>query len=611
MASGGWQFELKPGDYLGAVDRYVIQKQIGKGGFGITYLAQDKQEKHPVVIKVMQVIEDESYDLEKQKQDFKNEAFRLRGFDGLGDPHIVRCLDIIEDKRFFPALVMEYVEGQSLDKYKKSQVFISEEQALVYLKQLAGALDKIHNYRNEGFLHRDISPANVIIRKAKDEAVLIDFGSAREICQENKTLHKNPMFAAPESKLHEDARSDIYSLCLTIYNAMTGSLPDESHRLPASSCVSNELLVILQKGCEFKPEERYQTAKVFLEHLEKLDCKVLVEEPLHSLSFSPSLLGRAEGKRPPGLGDLGGECNAVHTFPITFSKPLENEPITLMTPNPGAKQLGNTHLFLNKYILSFLAACALMVTASGLIFIPRIDSSLTKEKSQDPITDLNPGSTGNNEKPSRIDELLTLAEDLYHASDYEVSIRSFSQVLKSDSDNLTALSGRGLAQMKMKNYSAAIKDFSQALSIDSKLPLIFINRGVAKYHLRQYGSAIKDFDEATDLDNRNIDAYINKGLALTALNKYQAAISEFDNASAFDQTNVDIFINRGVAKLKDGQAKQDRRLVQQAVYDFDRALKVEPSHPNAYLNRAFAHTYLGNQEDADSDFQKSKSPWIK
>ncbi len=227
-------------------NRYQIIRCIGQGGFGITYMAEDKTMEQYVVIKeyfpVMMVSRDESLmiqvsgDESEQKRyeegmkRFLSEAQVLASlFDIQG---VVKVLDYFKENGT-AYIVMEYVKGISLRSYlERASEEMSFERVWEMMQPVMKALEMIHK---KGLLHRDINPDNLMIEE--DGTIkLLDFGSAREYFLEQdreKTmtiLVKNG-YAPPEQyerKGKQGPWTDIYALCATMYEMMTGCMPPGS-----------------------------------------------------------------------------------------------------------------------------------------------------------------------------------------------------------------------------------------------------------------------------------------------------------------------------------------------------------------------------------------------
>jgi WD40 repeat protein/tRNA A-37 threonylcarbamoyl transferase component Bud32 len=207
--------------------RYIIEAKLGEGGVGVTYLARNT-DNQPRVIKTLrqEILNNRGWKSrqEKLRQDFRHEAVRLAVCQ---HPHIVRIENIFDEGNL-PCMVMEFIEGEDLgDRLKRSGI-LNEAEALLYIQQVGDALRVMHS---KGLLHRDIKPRNIMIRLGKPEAILIDFGIAREFIPDiiqRHTVYRTPGFAPPEQYQLEAPRGeyiDVYGLAATLYTLLTGIVP--------------------------------------------------------------------------------------------------------------------------------------------------------------------------------------------------------------------------------------------------------------------------------------------------------------------------------------------------------------------------------------------------
>jgi serine/threonine-protein kinase len=265
-------------------NRYIIQRKIGSGGFGITYLAQDGKGRQWVVktLKDEVMTSDEYADYrDKYIRDFEREATRL-GF--CRHPHIVQIENAFTHQDF-PCIVMEYIQGIDLWQRLKKQGALSEAEAVRYIRQIGEALIVVHD---KGLLHRDINPKNIMVRDSIDEAVLIDFGIAREFIPDLTQTHTKYVksgFAPVEQyddRAHRGEFTDVYALAATLANLVTGRFPQPSFnrvirdnfQIPTE--VSPKVQEAIKQGMIINPEDRIQTVEAFLEILQVNPIKAQV-----------------------------------------------------------------------------------------------------------------------------------------------------------------------------------------------------------------------------------------------------------------------------------------------------------------------------------------------
>ena len=240
--------------------KYRIERVLGQGGFGITYLAIQVSSNRQVAIKELfiggsgQAINDRRGNLvvvtnsanqasfNQQKEKFKKEALRLAN---LSHPNLVKVHELFEENgtAYF---VMDYIDGESLRSKLNREGRLSESLVLKYMQQLLPALETAHR---QNIWHLDIKPENIMVDKYY-HVYLIDFGASKHI-ERNKSLTTSlalaytPGFCPPEllELSHEAPENyiqtlkdigpwtDIYALGATMYNLLTDSIPPSSNRL--------------------------------------------------------------------------------------------------------------------------------------------------------------------------------------------------------------------------------------------------------------------------------------------------------------------------------------------------------------------------------------------
>jgi serine/threonine protein kinase len=157
-------------------DRYIIERKLGEGGIGITYLAKNRSGELRVIKTLREQILNHPNWIphqDKLRQDFRDEALRLAL---CRHPHIVQVENVFDEGNL-PCMAMEYIEGEDLGKRITNKGALPEAEALQYIRQIGEALTVVHG---KGLLHRDLKPNNIMMRAGKPEAVLIDFGLARQ-----------------------------------------------------------------------------------------------------------------------------------------------------------------------------------------------------------------------------------------------------------------------------------------------------------------------------------------------------------------------------------------------------------------------------------------------
>jgi serine/threonine protein kinase len=255
--------------------KYEIKRKLGQGGYGTVYLARDDHKARDVAIKTLHEHLRENEDYDRFEQDFMNEARRLAGFSHL--PFIVSIYEVIKEGDIW-GIVMEYVDGKNLDHLG----IVSEKLALLYIQQISSALSEVHE---KGLLHRDIKPSNILVRTETNEAILVDFGIAREFTSkiiQTQTPLWTPFYASPEQyneRAERSASSDIYSLAATLYKILTGKEPESApsrmmygYEFKSAKQLNPNISDVVEagilKGLELQANNRPQSIKEWLEIME-------------------------------------------------------------------------------------------------------------------------------------------------------------------------------------------------------------------------------------------------------------------------------------------------------------------------------------------------------
>jgi len=205
--------------------KYTLNQEIGRGGFGITYKATHHYLHQEVVIKTLNDKLRQHADFNKFERQFQDEARRLAT---CIHPNIVRVSDFFVEAGL-PYMVMEYIRGETLgEAFVLPGISLPEPTAIHYIRQIGAALEVVHN---NGLLHRDVKPDNIILRQGTAEVVLIDFGIAREFNGGVRQTHTGMVsegYSPIEQYLTQAPRSpatDVYGLAATLYALLTGQVP--------------------------------------------------------------------------------------------------------------------------------------------------------------------------------------------------------------------------------------------------------------------------------------------------------------------------------------------------------------------------------------------------
>lgn len=274
------------------INRYKIVRQLGQGGFGRTYLAEDMQQSsQKCVLKEFAPQVEGEKDLQKAKELFDREANVLKQLQNSQIPRLHCSLQVKLRNRDSFFLVQDYVQGENyqdlLEQRLNENRCFSEAEVLELLTQIIPVLNYIHS---KDVVHRDISPDNLILRKTDNLPVLIDFGGVKQLPASqgfwftqlpgNRTLLGKKGYA-PEEQLRQGKAfhsSDLYSLGVTAIVLLAGEEPQKlfdsyegNWRWGEKIKVSPNFEAILKKMVAYKPSDRYQNAQQALKDLQSLN----------------------------------------------------------------------------------------------------------------------------------------------------------------------------------------------------------------------------------------------------------------------------------------------------------------------------------------------------
>jgi tetratricopeptide (TPR) repeat protein/tRNA A-37 threonylcarbamoyl transferase component Bud32 len=303
----------RPGD-LGTLGPYPVRAELGRGGMGIVLEGYDHHLQRRVALKVL-------------RPELANERARVRFFREaqvaahVEHENVVRVYAVVNPPDGLPYLVMEYLPWPTLTAWIGQHQFLPPRAAVAVVVQVAEGLAAAHA---AGLIHRDIKPGNVLVEPATSRAKLADFGMARltegpsDLTAE-QTVAGTPAYMSPEQAQGTDpldARTDVYGLGVTLYEALTGHAPfrgaphrvlrqvveDEPpppHRL--NDAVPRDLETVCLQAMAKDPQRRYPTALAVAADLRRWQRG----EPVHARPAGRTEYVWRWARRNPWVAGLG------------------------------------------------------------------------------------------------------------------------------------------------------------------------------------------------------------------------------------------------------------------------------------------------------------------
>ncbi len=361
--------------YIGKLldNRYEILERVGTGGMAVVYKARCHRLNRLVAVKVLK--EDLAQDAEFRRR-FHDESQAVAM---LSHPNIVAVYDVSKSSEL-DYIVMELVDGINLKQYmQKRGEKLTWREALHFITQIMKALSHAHS---RGIIHRDIKPHNMLILRDGSLKVT-DFGIARLTSAAQATLTQEALgsvhYISPEQARGSriDARSDIYSAGVVLYEMITGRLPFEGES-PVSVAIQHinsiplspreldpeipeALEAITMKAMAANMDQRYVSADAMLADLEEFR-----KNPNINFDFTPDDLLAAEGDEPTHV--LG--ANTPHTV---RTQPVHEDTITRRRPHRegydgGYYEEERGGIDLRSKIPVILAVCAIAVFVIGICY---------------------------------------------------------------------------------------------------------------------------------------------------------------------------------------------------------------------------------------------------
>lgn len=316
------------GAFLLLQKRYRIQQELGRGGFGATFLAVDESlPGHPnCVIKQLQPAASSPHMLKMARDLFKREAKTLGR---VGDhPQVPRLLNYFEDKQEF-YLVQEYISGSTLQQEVKRSGPFSEAGVKQFLSEILPMIEYIHS---QDVIHRDIKPANLIRREQDKKLVLIDFGAVKDeinpqraAASEQTALTQyaigTPGYAPPEQMaMRPIFASDVYALGVTCLYLLTGRSPKDMDYDPATGelmwheyvHISDNFADVLTCMLDMSPRHRYQSAT---DVLRAMDLVPYMDSLADGMMSTRAKKGQRDHSNSADLGTSGAMSTGTPSSP--------------------------------------------------------------------------------------------------------------------------------------------------------------------------------------------------------------------------------------------------------------------------------------------------------
>ncbi|NJR51890.1 MAG: tetratricopeptide repeat protein [Leptolyngbyaceae cyanobacterium CSU_1_3] len=573
--------------------RYQLIEQLGAGGFGQTFIAQDVHlPGHPhCVLKRLQPQITDPEGLQTAKRLFDAEAQALYQL-GSHD-QIPRLLAHFEHEQEF-YLAQELVVGQTLSKELIAGQPWTEAQVVVLLQDLLGILRFVHQ---QGVIHRDIKPANLMRRHSDQRLVLIDFGAVKQVSTQltstrsgaTQTIAIGTPGYMPNEQLAGTPRfsSDVYAVGMVGIHALTGLspklLPDDSDtgetlwRQEAPQ-VSDGLAAVLDTMIRYDFRARYAQAAEALAAIEQWAIAAGMPSPTSTspiqastLRWKADALSVSDKPAPARSQPSQMGTESVLNPHQAVGSPI---PLTLLNTVWQSTLTQLKRLEPRKQLLLPLAGLALL---GGLMSFSKLLPPYEAMGQSPSVSKLSRAAVALSPSPgptAQAATLLTQANQLRERKQFAQALNVYEKAIALNAKSPDAHWGRCYSLNTLEKFTAAIAACDAALKLNPNYAEALWSKGYALDRQEQDQEALILYERATTLKPNLAEAWNNKGTALLQLNRPAEALVAFDQATRRKPNLVDAWNSRGVALW-------NLRRFDEAIASVDQALQIQPNYQPA------------------------------
>ena len=641
-------FQQGPKKPLGG--RYKAIRELGAGGFGKTYLAEDLHlPGQPIcVVKQLKPQVSDAGSLQTARRLFDTEAkvlYQLGSHD-----QIPRLLAHFEDEREF-YLAQELIEGEMVSEELVPGQPWSEAKTVAMLQDILQALAFVHQ---QSVIHRDLKPSNLIRRKQDGKIVLIDFGAVKEVGTQlvnpqtgktNLTVSIGTQGYMASEQLSGNPRfsSDVYSVGKIAIQALTGVYPryltedaqtgEVVWRDLFPHPVTPELADIIDHMVRYDFRSRYPTATEALAAVQQLPAELLQSDPPAAATTSPAaepstassektvpLAGqvpdKAMGERAePGVDSavptvaVGGQSPQ----PVAEPKPaIEPKPVAQPKPTASEPTVIAEETLLQKFsvkpwqIFAFLGALGALVVLATIFSLARtiLKPQTASQTAGQPTSQEAPAAPASPspDPQAQAAALLGKADSSREAGDYQAALDTYDNAIALNPDAAEAHWGRCYSLNQLSRHQEGLAACDRALALNPNDPNALWSKGTALQNLKQPAAALKLYNQAIAQKPDFAEAWNNKGTILMGLGRHNEAFKAYDKAVQLKPDLADAWVNRGAALWSNHRDKE-------AIDSIKQALKIDPNHATAKKLYEQAQKELGgkkNKKDKKGKKDKKK-----
>ncbi len=563
-SAGSTSTGLLTSDHL-LKQRYRIIDQLGRGGFGAVYKAEDTQLGNRLLaVKEMSQSGLSQQEIVEATENFKCEALMLAA---LKHPHLPSIYDYFSEAgRWY--LVMDFIEGETLEERlnKEPEGHLPVEETLQIGIQLCTVLSYLHS-RQPPIIFRDLKLANIMLT-SDNHLYLIDFGIARHFKpgQAKDTIaFGSPGYAAPEQygKAQTTARSDIYSMGATLHQLFTGVDPSQTpfHFVPIQlqgRPTPIELQQLIMQMLELDASKRPESMSAIKEELQR----IITQQTANQLNTV-----RPNTSSPPVV---------LPASPAPSTHTIVPDP----SQHAGTFKIAAGHFLKAKRYAEALAAFerAIQLDAKDATVHNGKGLALTELKRH--AEALAAFERAVQLDPNFANACINLGLTLYNLNRYGEALTACDRAIRLESSNATFYNLKGLALAGLGRNQEALAAYEQTVQLNPNLAIAYSNKGLALSNLKRYEEALAACEQALRLNPNLTIAYNNKGGVLLALMRYEEALAAFERAVQLDPHFFKAYGNKVSTYYHLKRYKE-------ALSTCEQAIQLEPKN-------ALMHNFKGN-----------------
>lgn len=603
--------------------RYKIISQLGAGGFGQTFLAEDLHlPSHPrCVVKHLKPQTKEDGALSMARRLFDTEAHVLYQ---LGDhDQIPRLLAHFEENQEF-YLAQELVEGEPLTQELAGGHIWSEAQVVGLLQDILQVLAFVHEQQ---VIHRDIKPPNLMRRRCDGKIVLIDFGAVKQVStqavnsehQTNITISIGTQGYMPNEQLAGSPRfsSDVYAVGMLAIQALVGVHPKrlkedlrtgEINWREQVPDLSPELGDILDKMIRYDFRDRYPTALDALLAISNLPPELLESVPPPQLpivevkdkcQYQTETTLESEilvtnpwtPVDPSAVTEIDVEANPTeNTSPLSEQEPIQmptNLEVTSATSDLSERKFVFGKLW---WVSGVLAVGGAILIGKNLL--PRQFFASTVNRVEMPVK--SPTVTPTPPSPSPVasprklsaTELLEEADRLRKKGDFSQALAKYDQAIALKPKVAKAYWGRCYTLNKLNKPAEAVVSCNDALDINPDYAEALWSKAQAFDKQKLTLEALQLYEEVTVLKPDFMEGWLSYGISLQGYGRSEEALDALERAIDLNRNSAEAWATRGEAELNMGR-------IEKSVSSLDKALQLKPDNPKVIKLRKQAQQQLG------------------